>query len=250
MPVVTTLHTVLREPKADQRPGDGRDKSHSQPGWWSCPERGRQMLAGYLPCSAGKDRSHPARHSRHRFSSIRLISRTSSGGRQGGDADVRPAFRRTKASNTFSNALPQILGGVSRGCLHCPRRHSSNLLREHGEAYRLSLEILAKKNKIDKNVIFYNQFVDLESLKEFIGAADLYITPYLNEAQITSGTLAYAFGSGKAVISTPLLARRGIAGGRPWRVGAIRRRAGHCTGGDRVAAGRHPPPCHSQETLT
>src|SRR5207249_10504825 len=78
-----------------------------------------------------------------------------------------------------------------------------NELREHGEAYRLSLEILAKKNRVDKNVIFYNQFVDLENLKEFIGAADLYITPYLNEAQITSGTLAYAFGAGKAVVSTP-----------------------------------------------
>jgi len=78
-----------------------------------------------------------------------------------------------------------------------------NELREHGEAYRLSLELLAKKNRVEKNVIFYNQFVDLESLKEFIGAADLYITPYLNEAQITSGTLAYAFGAGKAVVSTP-----------------------------------------------
>ncbi|HEU0005212.1 MAG TPA: glycosyltransferase, partial [Terriglobia bacterium] len=54
-----------------------------------------------------------------------------------------------------------------------------------------------------KNVIFYNQFVELENLKEFIGAADLYITPYLNEAQITSGTLAYTFGAGKAVVSTP-----------------------------------------------
>ena len=45
--------------------------------------------------------------------------------------------------------------------------------------------------------------MELENLKEFIGAADLYITPYLNEAQITSGTLAYAFGAGKAVVSTP-----------------------------------------------
>jgi hypothetical protein len=78
-----------------------------------------------------------------------------------------------------------------------------NLVREHGEAYRLSLERLAKKNNVQKHVIFYNRFVELEELKEFIGAADLYITPYLNEAQITSGTLAYAFGSGKAVISTP-----------------------------------------------
>ena len=78
-----------------------------------------------------------------------------------------------------------------------------NELREQGEAYRLSLERLAKKNKVQKNVIFYNRFVELEELKEFIGAADLYITPYLNEAQITSGTLAYAFGAGKAVVSTP-----------------------------------------------
>ncbi|MGC4056386.1 MAG: glycosyltransferase [Paludibaculum sp.] len=78
-----------------------------------------------------------------------------------------------------------------------------NELREHGEAYRMSLELIAKKSRIEKNVIFYNDFVDLESLKEFIGAADLYITPYLNEAQITSGTLAYTFGAGKAVVSTP-----------------------------------------------
>ena len=54
-----------------------------------------------------------------------------------------------------------------------------------------------------RQVIFCNQFVDLEELKEFIGAADIYITPYLNEAQITSGTLAFAFGAGKALISTP-----------------------------------------------
>ena len=78
-----------------------------------------------------------------------------------------------------------------------------NELREHGEAYRLSLEILAKKNKLEKNVIFYNRFVELENLKEFIGAADLYITPYLNETQITSGTLAYAFGAGKVVVLIP-----------------------------------------------
>ena len=101
------------------------------------------------------------------------------------------------------NALPEILAEfpdvvyIVLGATH------PNELREHGEAYRLSLEILAKKNKVEKNVIFYNQFVDLENLKEFIGAADLYITPYLNEAQITSGTLAYAFGAGKAVVSTP-----------------------------------------------
>ena len=124
-----------------------------------------------------------------------------------------------------------------------------NELREHGEAYRLSLEILARKNKVDKNVIFYNQFVELENLKEFIGAADLYITPYLNEAQITSGTLAYTFGAGKAVVSTPywhaaeLLADdRGVLvpfGDAP----AIAREV------IGVAAGRHTPACDAQKCL-
>ena len=78
-----------------------------------------------------------------------------------------------------------------------------NEIRRYGEAYRLSLEILATKNKLEKHVIFCNQFVDPENLTEFMGAADLYITPYLNAAQITSGTLSFAFGSGKAVVSTP-----------------------------------------------
>jgi hypothetical protein len=56
---------------------------------------------------------------------------------------------------------------------------------------------------IGKHVIFYNRFVEIDELTEFLGAADIYVTPYLNPAQITSGTLAYAFGCGKAVISTP-----------------------------------------------
>ena len=71
------------------------------------------------------------------------------------------------------------------------------------KAYRLGLEAIVRNNRIEKNVIFHNRFVELKELTEFIGAADLYITPYLDEAQITSGTLAYAFGAGKAVISTP-----------------------------------------------
>lgn len=78
-----------------------------------------------------------------------------------------------------------------------------NLLREQGEAYRLSLERLAKDLGVKQHVSFYNRFVELHELIEFIGTADIYITPYLNPAQITSGTLAYSFGCGKAVISTP-----------------------------------------------
>jgi hypothetical protein len=78
-----------------------------------------------------------------------------------------------------------------------------HILRAHGEEYRISLQQLVRKLNISDHVIFQNRFVELKELCEFLGTADIYITPYLEEAQITSGTLAYAMGTGKAVISTP-----------------------------------------------
>src|SRR5690606_30071676 len=79
-----------------------------------------------------------------------------------------------------------------------------HLLRTDGEMYRLSLQRLAKKRGVEENVIFQNRFVSLDDLIEYISAADLYITPYLNREQLVSGTLAYTVGAGKAVVSTPL----------------------------------------------
>ncbi len=78
-----------------------------------------------------------------------------------------------------------------------------HLLAREGERYRLSLERQAEELGVTKHVIFYNRFVTVEDLTEFIKATDIYVTPYLNEEQITSGTLAYVFGAGKAVVSTP-----------------------------------------------
>ena len=78
-----------------------------------------------------------------------------------------------------------------------------NILKHHGEAYRIMLQQLVRKLHMDEHVIFQNRFVELKELCEFLGIADIYVTPYLEEAQITSGTLAYAMGTGKAVISTP-----------------------------------------------
>ena len=101
------------------------------------------------------------------------------------------------------NALPEIVAefpDVVYIVLGATHPHE---LRTRGENYRLGLEAIVKKSRIGNNVIFHNRFVELKELTEFIGAADLYITPYLDEAQITSGALAYAFGAGKAVISTP-----------------------------------------------
>ena len=78
-----------------------------------------------------------------------------------------------------------------------------HVLRENGENYRLSLERLARSLGVESNVMFVNRYVDDTELAEFIGAADIYLTPYLNVEQITSGTLAYCYGAGKAVVSTP-----------------------------------------------
>src|SRR5258706_16206088 len=75
--------------------------------------------------------------------------------------------------------------------------------RHDGEAYRLMLQRLARECGVEQEVIFYNQFVRLDQLVEFIGATDIYVTPYLNREQIVSGTLPYAVGTGKAVIPTP-----------------------------------------------
>jgi len=92
----------------------------------------------------------------------------------------------------FPNVVYMVLGATH-----------PNLIREQGEVYRESLKQLAADCGVRQHVQFYNQFVELDDLLEYLGAADIYITPYLNPAQITSGTLSYAFGCGKAVVSTP-----------------------------------------------
>jgi len=75
--------------------------------------------------------------------------------------------------------------------------------KNHDESYRDSLIRRAQNLGVENNVIFHGKFVELDVLCEYLGAADLYVTPYLNKDQIVSGTLAYAIGAGKAVVSTP-----------------------------------------------
>jgi glycosyltransferase involved in cell wall biosynthesis len=74
---------------------------------------------------------------------------------------------------------------------------------ESGEEYRNSLTRRTHELGLRDNVIFVNRFVEHKELCEYLGACDIYLTPYLHEAQITSGTLAYAAGAGKAIVSTP-----------------------------------------------
>ncbi len=201
MPVVTTLHTVLREPRADQRRVMQELISLSTR-VVVMAERGRQMLQDIYGAPSAKIDLIA-----HGIPDVGFVDPTYFKDQFGVEGKVVlltfGLLSPNKGIEYVLKALPEILQEfpdvvyIVLGATH------PNELREHGEAYRVSLEMLAKKSKIEKSVIFYNDFVDLENLKEFIGAADLYITPYLNEAQITSGTLAYTFGSGKAVVSTP-----------------------------------------------
>ena len=201
MPVVTTLHTVLREPRADQRRVMEELISLSTR-VIVMTEFGRRMLQKTYEAPLAKIDLIA-----HGIPDVGFVDPTYFKDQFGVEGRVVlltfGLLSPNKGIEYVLNALPQILAEFPEVVYVVLGTTHPNELREHGEAYRVSLEILAKKNRIEKNVIFYNDFVELENLKEFIGAADLYITPYLNEAQVTSGTLAYTFGAGKAVVSTP-----------------------------------------------
>ena len=201
MPVVTTLHTILQEPNGEQRRVmDGLVSLSTRLAVMS--ERGRQMLEDIYETPAAKIDLIP-----HGIPDVGFVDPTYFKDQFGVEGKIVlltfGLLSPNKGIEYVLNALPAIVREFPEVVYIVLGATHPNELREHGEDYRLSLELLAKKNKVDRNVIFYNQFVEIENLKEFIGAADLYITPYLNAAQITSGTLAYAFGAGKAVISTP-----------------------------------------------
>lgn len=201
MPIVTTLHTVLRAPTPDQRRVLAELVALSDR-LVVMTERGRLLLRETYGVPAAK---------------IDLIAH--------GIHDV-PFEEPDRAKELFAvdgrlvlltfgllspnkgiehvlDALAEIIAEFPRVVYLVLGATHPNLVREQGEAYRLGLERLAKRNGVEQHVIFYNRYVDVPELMTFISAADVYLTPYLNEQQIVSGTLAYAFGAGKAVVSTP-----------------------------------------------
>lgn len=120
------------------------------------------------------------------------------------------------------NALPAILVRYPNTIYVVLGATHPHVKERDGESYRESLERRAQELGVAAHVIFHNRFVSRGELVKFLAAADIYVTPYLKPEQSTSGTLAYAVGAGKAVISTPYLyARELLADGRgilvPWR---------------------------------
>jgi glycosyltransferase involved in cell wall biosynthesis len=201
MPVVTTLHTVLRDPDSDQRRvleevAILSDRLVVMSG------RGAKFLReiyGVIPEKI--DLIH------HGIPDVPFVDPSFHKDLFGVEGKVvLLSFGLLSANKGIENvisALPAILARHPNVVYFVLGATHPHVVRNEGETYRLALQWLAQEKGVEGQVIFYNRFVSMEELVQFIGAADIYITPYLNEAQITSGTLAYTLGAGKAVISTP-----------------------------------------------
>lgn len=201
MPIVTTLHTILENPTKDQ--GKVMDElTRLSDRLVVMGQKGREILQAVYDVPSSK---------------IDIIPH----GIPDGEYTDTESYKEQFGVSGRQVMLTFGLIGPGKGIEHAiqalpmiTKRHPGvvylilgathpNLLASDGERYRRELINLAKKNGVQEQVIFHNRYVSVEDLKEFIGAADIYLTPYLDKEQVTSGTLAYAFGSGKVVVSTP-----------------------------------------------
>lgn len=110
---------------------------------------------------------------------------------------------RNKGIETVIKALPRVIEKHPEVLYMVLGKTHPNVLRHSGEEYRNYLQLLVKNLRLQKHVLLLNEFIDQGDLFKYLASCDIYITPYLNEAQITSGTLSYAMGAGCAVVSTP-----------------------------------------------
>jgi glycosyltransferase involved in cell wall biosynthesis len=218
MPIVTTLHTILREPTPVQR-GAMDEITRLSERLVVMSSHGAALLRDVHGVPAHKIDLIP-----HGIPNVPFAPRSKDqlGVEGKGVILTFGLLSPDKGIEHVIDALPAILARhpntvyVVLGATH------PHVRQREGETYRLMLELRAQRLGVDANMIFHDRFVSKGELIEFLSAADIYITPYLNPEQITSGTLAYALGAGKAVISTPYLyARELLVDGRgilvPWR---------------------------------
>ena len=201
MPVVTTLHTVLREPSADQR-RVMRELAELSSRLIVMSQRGREFLLDVYGVPA--DKIDVIAHGIPDMPFGDSNSSKEQFGVEGKHVVLTFGLLSPNKGIEFAlQALPEVIREFPNLVYIVLGATHPNLVRDQGETYRLGLERMASDLGVGKNVIFYNRFVERHELIEFIAAADIYLTPYLEPAQITSGTLAYAFGCGKPVVSTP-----------------------------------------------
>jgi glycosyltransferase involved in cell wall biosynthesis len=218
MPIVTTLHTILAEPNAHQRAAmDELTRLSERIVVMSA--KGADLLRQVHdvpdrkidPIAHGIPRVTPDPRSKDRL------------GVEGKSVILTfGLLSPDKGIENVIDALPAILAKYPDTVYIVLGATHPHVKERHGEAYRLMLENRAQTLGVDSSIIFHDRFVSQAELTEFLSAADIYVTPYLKPEQITSGTLAYALGSGRAVISTPYwYAQELLAEGRgilvPWR---------------------------------
>jgi glycosyltransferase involved in cell wall biosynthesis len=203
MPVVTTLHTVLREPNADQRMVMEEIVSLSDR-LIVMSQQSVEILQEVFRVPISKIDLIP-----HGIPDLAFMDPhfyKDAFGTEG--KDVLLTFGLLSPNKGIENviqALPSILAQHSNVVYMVSGVTHPHVLRHEGDRYRVYLQDLAKKLGVEANVIFRNRFVSPQELVELLGAADIYITPYKHKGQAVSGTLAYALSAGKAIISTPYL---------------------------------------------
>jgi glycosyltransferase involved in cell wall biosynthesis len=201
MPVVTTLHTVLREPNPDQLMVM-EEIAELSDRLIVMSQLSSQFLQEIFKVPVSKIDMVP-----HGVPDLPFLDPNFYKDRFGVEGKaVLLTFGLLSPNKGIENviqAMPQILSKHENVVYLVAGATHPHILRREGDQYRASLQALARKEGVESQVIFHDRFATPEEMAEFIGAADIYITPYRHEAQVVSGTLAYALGAGKAIISTP-----------------------------------------------
>ncbi|MCC7276602.1 MAG: glycosyltransferase family 4 protein [Alphaproteobacteria bacterium] len=201
MPIVTTLHTVLAEPTAAQRRVLDRIVDASSR-VVVMAEKGRELLRTTYRVPPEKIEVIP--HGIPDFAFVEPDEAKAGLGFAGRTVILTfGLLSPSKGIEVMIDAMPTILQSRADAIYVVLGATHPNLVRHQGEAYRESLMARVHALGLEDQVVFRDQFVDKPTLLRFIAMCDVYVTPYLNEAQMTSGTLAYSFGLGKAVVSTP-----------------------------------------------
>jgi glycosyltransferase involved in cell wall biosynthesis len=112
---------------------------------------------------------------------------------------------RGKGLETMLRALPAVVNAVPETLYAIVGQTHPEVKKREGEAYRQELQQLIRNEGLERNVVMVDRYLDEEELVRYLTACDLYVTPYPGVQQITSGTLAYAVGLGRPVLSTPYI---------------------------------------------
>jgi glycosyltransferase involved in cell wall biosynthesis len=201
MPIVTTLHTVIQVPTIGQM-AIGKRITQLSDRLVVMSQRAKQILQEVYDVPAGK-----IVLIHHGIPDVPFVDPNYYKDQYGVEGrKVILTFGLLspgKGIETMIDALPAVVREHPEAVYIVLGATHPHVKKQQGEAYRLSLQHRGRELGVGKHLIFHNRFVDLKELCEFLGAADIYVTPYLNREQIVSGTLAYALGSGKATVSTP-----------------------------------------------